>query len=284
VELRDNKVNILLIGPYLGSFKEEILNFRPYARWLYDVMDYDRVYINTHSNRKFLYYDFLEPEYVISIFENISRDELAQNGFINDDIDQKNYSLIVKSLKDYIACRENIDKKDIDQQSLNYVKNYYPIETHKKRFEKIERLNFYNEYEDKIVFIPDESSNRKFLFFIKEYLDLEYFDYVIAGDKRTYFQEENVVVNRIDYFSNGWKYNIKLIQDAKAVICPISHWTTLCNLHNIPVFSWGSSVGQHRPNGIYHFNNKKCFSFPVSNSTKSDCIIDMLNCFLKEIK
>lgn|GEM_PF-3432943 len=279
-------MSILLVGPYLGSFKEEILNFRPYARWLFDVMDYDALYVNTHSNRKFLYYDFLEPEKVISIFESISRDELTQIGYINDFVNQKNYNLIVKSLKELISQKESVDKKDIDQYSLNYTRNYYPVETHKKRFEKIVDVDFYedDDYKNKIVFIPDIDGCRRVLFLIKEFLDIENLDYIVAGDKRTYFQNENVILDRVDYFENGWKYNISSIQNAKAVICPLSHWTTICNLHNIPVFSWGENVGQHREDGIYYFNNKKCFTFPVDRDTNTDCVISMLNCFLKELK
>jgi len=277
-------VDILLLGPYIGSFKEEVLNFRPYARWLFDVVDHDIVYINTHSNRKFLYYDFVDSDHIVPIFENISRDELSQIGYIHNSIDQKDYNLMTRGIKDLISAKENIQKKDIVQYSVNYIKSTPSIEIHKKRFEKIIPIkDEKNKYKDKIVFIPDESGNKSILNNIKYYLNLENMEYIIAGDKRTYFQNENVVLNRIDYFKNGWKYIIQLIQEAKAVICPLSHWTTICNLHKIPVFSWGYNIGQHREGGIYHFDNKDCITISIDDETNFDIIISMINFFLKGI-
>ena len=239
-------MDVLLLGPYIGSFREEILNFRPYARWLYDVLDFDKVYLNTHSNRKFLYYDFIDPSCVISIFENISRNELSQIGYINEEIDQREYNLLTRGIKDYIADKENIAKKDIKQHSINYIKSTPQVETHKKRFEKITLNKDDSRYKNKIVFIPDETTDKRILIAIKEYLDLENLDYIIAGDKRTYFQNENIVLERIDYFEKGWRMNIQLITDAKLVITPIGHWATVSNLQSVPLFTWGENVGQYK--------------------------------------
>ena len=276
-------MNILLLGPYIGSFKEEILNFRPYARWLYDVLDFDDIYLNTHSNRKFLYYDFIDPTHVISIFENISRDELSQIGYVHENINQKDYSLLLKGIKEYISSKEGINKKDIKQYSINYLRSTPQIEIYKKRFEKITLNKDDEKYKNKIVFIPNEEGNKKIIFAIKEYLDLENFDYVIAGDKRTYFQNENIVLERIDYFENGWKTNIQLITNAKLVITPIGHWATVSNLQSVPLFTWGENIGQYRENGIYHFNNKRCLAFPADDDTNVDNVIGMLNYFMKEV-
>jgi len=277
-------VEVLLLGPYVGSFKEEVLNFRPYARWLYDVLDYDEVYLNTHSNRKFLYYDFIDPSHIIPIFENISRDELSQVGYIHEEIDQKDYNLISRGIKDHIADIENVNKRDIKQHSINYIKSTPQIEIHKKRFEKIVLDKNSDKYKNKIVFIPDETGSKRILKSIKEYLELENLDFVIAGDRRTYFQNENIVLNRVDYFEKGWRMNLQLITDAKLVITPISHWATLSNLQSVPLFTWGENIGQYREDGIYHFGNKICLSFPADGDTNIDSIIGMLNYFIKEIR
>lgn len=273
-------MEVLLLGPYIGSFKEEVLNFRPYARWLYDVLDFDKVYLNTHSNRKFLYHDFMDPSYIISIFENISRDELSQVGYIHEEIDQKEYNLLTRGIKDYIADKENISKRDIKQHSINYIKSTPQIELHKKRFERI--ISDSN-VKNKIVFIPDETGSKRILRSIKEYLELENLDFVIVGDKRTYFQGENIVVNRIDYFEKGWRKNIEYITNAKLVISPIGHWATIANLQDIPLFTWGENIGQYREEGIYHFGNKRCLAFPADDDTNVDTIIGMLNYFIKEV-
>lgn len=276
-------MEVLLLGPYIGSFKEEILNFRPYARWLYDVLDFDKVYLNTHSNRKFLYLDFMEPKYIVSTFENISRDELSQVGYINEEVDQKEYNLLLRGIKDYIADKENISKRDIKQHSINYIKSTPQIETHKKRFEKIVLHNDDKRYKDKIVFIPDESGIKRIMSGIKEYLDLENLDYVIAGDQRTYFQNENIVLQMIDYFENGWKTNLQLVTNAKLVIAPIGHWATIANLQSVPLFTWGENVGQYKEDGIYHFGNKRSLAFPADIDTNVDNVIGMLNYFIKEV-
>lgn len=277
-------MNVLLLGPYIGSFKEEILNFRPYARWLHGVLEYDKVYLNTHSNRSFLYHDFMDPDYILPIFENISRAELSQTGYIHEEVDQKDYNLILRTVKTVISEREGVNKKDISQYSTNYVKSTPQVETHKKRFERIFSEDIKDRYKNKIVFIPDEIGSKRILTSIKEYLDLENLDYVIAGDRRTYFQNENLVLNKVNYFEDGWRTNIQLISNAKLVICPLSHWATIANLQSVPLFTWGENIGQYREGGMYHFGNKRCLSFPADIDTNVDSIIGMLNYFIKEVE
>ncbi len=46
------------------------------------------------------------------------------------------------------------------------------------------------------------------------------------------------------------------IMSAKMVICACGVWTYFCNLHQIPVFSWGDSeISMYKPAGLYHFRN-----------------------------
>ena len=88
------------------------------------------------------------------------------------------------------------------------------------------------------------------------------------------------MLSKIDYYENGFKLLIKMISEAKAVICPISYWTTICNLQHSPVFSWGESVGQHREDGIYHFNNSKCLALPADDM---NIVLHMMEDFLEEV-
>lgn len=278
-------MSVLLLGPYLGSFKEEILSFRPHVRWLLEIKreDFDSVYINTHSNRKFLYYDFIDSDKIISIFENISREELGQKGYIHENVDQRDYNLIVRSMKDLISSIENCSKRDIEQISLNYIKSTPPVEYHKKIFEKIQVPDdLLPEHKDKIVFIPDRSGRKRDLLAVKSYLDLKR-DYVVIGDQRTRFRSENVVLNMVDYFENGWKYIVKCINQSRAVICPVGYWTTIANMQGIPVFSWGNNIGQHKENGIYNFNNKKCIVIPFDKESSRKMLVDMIDYFLNEV-
>ena len=57
----------------------------------------------------------------------------------------------------------------------------------------------------------------------EEYLKDNNHDFIIIGDQKCRFVRDNVVLNSIDYFENGWKYIIKIISKAKAVICPLSY-------------------------------------------------------------
>jgi hypothetical protein len=44
-------MKILAIGPYIGDFENELLQFRPYARWLTEAIKWDKIYLSTHVNR-----------------------------------------------------------------------------------------------------------------------------------------------------------------------------------------------------------------------------------------
>lgn len=275
-------MNVLLVGPYIGSFEEEIINFRPYARWLYDIFDFDVIYINTHSNRKFLY-NFLPVDYVISTFEYLSRDEISQNGYTHDSINSKDYNLIIKGLKERVSQIEDCNKKDLIVKNLGYTKSTTPMSYHSKKFERIDTdIEIKEEHKKKIVFIPSKNIPRKQLREIKIFLD-DREDYLVVGDLKTRYQQNNPVIKMIDYFENGYKYIVQCITEAKAVICPMSHWTIISNLQGVPVFSWGENVGQFKEGGIYHFGNKGCYAIPVSQDTNTKILVDMVDFFVREI-
>ena len=80
---------------------------------------------------------------------------------------------------------------------------------------------------------------------------------MVIGDKHTRLRKQNIIVPRVDYFENGYKMIFKIISEARAVFCPASFWTTICNQQEVPVFSWGEVVAQHKPGGIYWLGNEK---------------------------
>jgi hypothetical protein len=276
-------MNILALGPYVGNFEQEILTFRPYVRWLSEVVDHDKVYINTHKNRSFLYRNFIPEDNVLPIYGNLTREELNQKGYIHDSITQKDFNMMIRLFKESIVDIEGCSKRDLELYKLNYTKSVIPQPLHSKIFEKISdipEIEIPEEHKGKIVFIPDMSE--KNLDRMKEvYSFLIDFDCIVIGDMNTYFTDDNAILKNIDYTENGWKYIIKYIMEASAVVCPLSFWTTICNLQGVPVYSWGNYVAQHKENGIYHFDNNKSLVFPISDDDRTELIIRMLKYFFK---
>jgi hypothetical protein len=226
-----------------------------------------------------MYEDFISSDFILPIFEDLSRDELGQQGYIHNTITQKDYQILLRSIKDIIVGKEGCNKREIEVYGLSYIKSTPPLSIYNKRFLPIghSEINV-EDYVGKIVFIPDRTSSGSILRLIRDSLK----DYVIIGDQKTRFTKDNVVLNLVDYFENGWKYMIQIISKAKAVVCPLSYWTTICNLQAVPVFSWGDHVGQHREGGIYHFGNKNCLAFPFNGN--KEVLVKMLKHFLKELK
>jgi hypothetical protein len=230
----------------------------------------------------FMYEDFISSDYIVPIFEDLSRDELGQQGYIHQNITQKDYQILLRNIKEVIVKREKCNKRDIEVYGLSYVKSTPPLSIYNKRFSPIGRVNIdVDDYIGKVVFIPDRAATGSVLRLIRDYLDVENTDYIIIGDQKTRFTKENVVLNLVDYFENGWKYMVQIISKAKAVICPLGYWTTICNLQAVPVFSWGENVGQHKEGGIYHFGNSKGLMFPYSGN--KEILIKMLDHFLKGV-
>ena len=270
---------ILALGPYIGSFEQEILTFRPYSRWLKEAIPHDIIYANVHSNRAFLY-DFIPEENIIHVFENLSRDENGQRGYIHDKIKQTDFSLIKKRFKEKIIEIEKVNKKNIDLHHLNYIQSTPPYSIYHKIFEEIKDTKV--EQKSSIVFIPLRIEDEQKMRWIYKHL-LDNYDVEIIGNGDTYFRSDNKILSRIDYFENGWKLNIQSIINAKAVICPISYWTTIANMQSVSVFSWGNNVGQHKKDGIYNFKNKKCYTVPTREDTSVQSIILMIDYFIKNI-
>ena len=275
---------VLGIGPYVGDFANEIITFRPYARFLSDAYKSSKdVYVGTHFNRSFLY-DFLPQDNIIPVYLNLTRDETNQRGYIHKSLSRKDFSVLVKNFKDEILNRCNCNKKDIDIHTLRYSTSLLQYSIYNKIFEPISIPNDIDitDYNNPIVFIPYKNENirkmEKLYFSLKE----RYNNVIVIGDIKTHLSNNNIIFNYIDYFENSYKYIMKYISCAKVVICPLSHWTLICNLQNVPVFSWGSSPGQYLEDGIYHFENKKSLVFTADKYTNIDTILNMFEYFLEE--
>lgn len=277
-------MKILAIGPYIGNWKEELFTFRPYARWLSEAVQWDKIYLSTHINRLFLY-DFVPEENIIPVYQQFSRDEKGQKGYIHNKLDKKDFRLIIRTFKEQILERECCNRKDIEIHHLSYTKTTPPYSIYKKVFEEIPKVNIEieDEYKDKIVFIPSKHDKIEKIKYIYEWLKKNY-DFIIVGSKDTWFSKDNVVLNKIDYFENGWKYIIQHITKARAIICPLSYWTGISNLQGKYVFSWGETPSQYRPDGIYGFGNEKSSIIPTDEDTSPEIVIKGIRSFINEVQ
>lgn len=277
-------MKILAIGPYIGSWEEEILTFRPYAKWLAEVVEWDKIYLSTHVNRLFLY-DFVPEENILPVYQQFSRDEKNQTGYIHKKINKKDFKLILRTFKEKILEKEKCNRKDIEIHHLSYSKNTPPYSIYNKIFEEIPDITIKipPEHENEIIFIPAKTERIEKLAYVYNWLKSWYNDIIVVGSTDTWFSKDNIVLNKIDYFENGWKYLIRYIQQAKGVICPLSYWTGIANLQNKPVFSWGMNPGQYRTNGIYNFGNRKYSIIPTDEETSPDIIIQSMENFINEI-
>ena len=269
---------IMIGGPFVGDFEQEIITFRPWLVWLTLKSNPEKVYVNTHKNRSFLY-NFNEK--ILPVYEHISRNEIGQIGYTHNDIDSKLFKIMIKDIQNDVCEMEDCSKKSIEIYNLSYIRNTPHMSIYNKIYSPINVPDdIENPYKDKVIFIPSSNEKRDPLSKVKRFLR-EYHELVIAGDIRTRFKKQNVVLSMIDYYENGFKLLIKIISEAKAVICPISHWTTICNLQQIPVFSWGPNVGQYREDGIYLFGNKKCVTFSSNGNIK--VVLHMIENFLEDV-
>lgn len=273
-------MKILAIGPFIGSFKEEILTFRPYARWLCEAVEWDKIYLSTHFNRLFLY-DFIPEENIIPVFQQFSRDEKNQKGYIHKKINKKDFRLILRTFKEKILEKENCNRKDIEIHNLSYSKNTPPYSIYNKIFESIPNLDVKIPKKHKIIFIPAKQEKLEKLAYIYNWLKSCY-DITVVGSTDTWFSKDNVVLNKIDYFELGFKYIIQYISLAEVIVTPVSYWTIIANLQQKNVFSWGMNPGQYREDGTYNFRNKNCITIPTDDDTSPNIIIKNLEVFLKK--
>ena len=268
-------------GPWIGDFESEIITFRPYIKWVSEVseINYNDFFLYTHENRSFMY-DWIPEDNIFHVYQQLTRSELEQKGFTHNNVKQKDFNLLVKIFKENIVEARGYSKKDIDIIHLSYIKNPPIYSVYQKSFVKIpvSDINISEEYKNKVVYIPHDEEREDRAEEIYDFLVDEY-DAIIAGDLKINLSWDNIILNNIDYFENGFKYLLKILDCAKLVVCPASYWTYLCNLQNVPVFSYGPTPGLYRPGGIYYLNNEKSMVISAVEDTPAKQITSMVKYF-----
>ena len=264
---------ILAIGPFIGSFEQEVITFRPYVRWLYDVVPHNKIYINTHFNRKFLY-DFIPEENIIPVYDYLTMNEDAQRGYVHKTVTLKDFNILTKEFKHSIIEKENCSYSDIKMYNISYAKTtpHYPI--YNKVFTPIQC--FKQEYPEDVVYIPYGTSKKN----MDKVYNFLYGKSIVIGDLKCKIKRDNKIIKRKDYPLYGPELIMSYITNAKLVVCPISFWTTICNLQGVRVFSWGEGIGPYIKDGMYNFDNDKTHIYAV---TKPDEVISLLENVLKNI-
>lgn len=264
-------MSILTCGPFLGDFEQEITCFRPYIQYISTVEVFKKIIIASHHNRKFLYDNFYNVEFY-PVYENLSRDEDKQVGYIHMDVSQKDFNLFSKRLKEAVIKKENVSVRNISLHNISYIKSTTPYSIYQKEFRPILIPEQEIEEKDFVLFIPDKKINTETAEEIYDFLTKEY-NVIVGGDLKCHLPDKNIVTKAIDYFENGYKYLLSYIEKASFVVTPCSHWTFLCNLQKTPVFSWGSNPSIYKMDGIYGFGNTNVV-IPSDEDTDLKIILD----------
>lgn len=261
-------VKNVMLGPFLGDFRTEIIDFRPFARWIFEALKPNRMFVSTHSNRGFLY----DWATVVPIFEDLSRDELNQTGFLHNSISQKDLNIVIKKIKSDVVKLISPEKEIVYLNTL-YSKSLHWFPLYKKIYSPVK---IKKEKSNMILFIP--CINEKYATILEMYEHLVNIygnNVVVAGDMKIHLHEKNIMLRNPTYFTDVFCDISKLITDAKVVITPNSHWTILALTQHTPVFSWGSLPEYYvneTPHQILHDN------IPVDN------LKNMVVSFINSIK
>ena len=246
--------DVLALGPFVGDFKQEIMVFRPYIKYICESVDYDKVYISSHSNRSFLY-NWIPTSNFLPIYNQITREEHKQKGFTHTDIHKRDFTHLTTKFKKDIRLFE--DSPNITSYNLPYItstnsvsiyqKSFTPLNTHKISYQK-----------DIVVLIPDKD------FDVKIYNELcELFDVIVVGDMKCGLPEHNIILKSPNYFVDNYRKIVDYIQNAKFTITNITHWAVIVNLLNKPLLYQGNECSLFKSSGIYNFGNEKTSSINI---------------------
>lgn len=264
------KNKIVFCGPYVGDIQAELMVFRPFVYWLCYILNTSNIVVSTHYNRSFLYNIINFP-----IFKQYTKDELGQQLHKHDKINSKDYGYLVNEIKDNISKNLGYNKGDIVNYNLGY-SNIPKIMNTQKIHYPITKFNT----SCNITFIPDKSRPLKELNRIFQYINKH--EYVeLIGDKKIRLQHYNHLFENEDYYQYIYEFIIGKILSSKLVICPVSHWTYICNLHNIPVFSWGNNIGLYKD--TYKFNNDRCKIIPFNRKNDINILLNGIEKFMEEL-
>jgi len=187
---------------------------------------------------------------------------------------------LIRDYKDSIVEQVGCIKKDINHQSLPYVKYISPVSVYHKVFEPIKVPK--STKKGNIVFIPDGSMSPGDAIRIWEFLQ-QYKKVSLVGDMKCHLPDENEILKNVDYLHNGYKKIVTAITNATCVITPCSHWAVIANLQGAPCMSWGTNVGQFKEGGIYNFNNTQSKSIVYDDDSNIDNLLKNLSIFLENV-
>jgi hypothetical protein len=247
-------------------------------RWIEKNSGIRTVFYSSHFNRKFLYPQVSNKRFV-PVYKQITRQEIHQDGYSHKDVDQRDFISMIRYYKDSIVNATECAKKEIDQQSLPYVKYISPVSIYQKIFEPIKVP--ISKKKGNIIFIPEISMPEEHAKAIFEYLKVTA-KFSVVGDMKCHLPEENEVLQGLDYLSIGYKKIVTAITNARAVITPCSHWTAIANMQGVPVISWGENVGQYKNEGIYNFNNDKSRIVYHGEDSDINKVISQIDTYFQE--
>lgn len=273
-------MTVLALGPFIGSFEQEIMSFVPYARYLSHIINYDHIYICGHSNRSFLY-DWIPEENHYYINEKWTRDDCKQTGYIHEDVISQQFLQTTKDFKQSIKKKVNCLNKDIELYSLPYIKSTPVYTTIQKVYQPTPIPNNNIKEKDYVVFIPDETIDEELSLDIYNALR-KYYNVLIIGDCKTHLPEYNSIMKRLDYVEKVYELIYNYIHNAKFVITPCSYWTIICNMQQIPVFSWGENPGTYKKDGTFGFNNNNMIMYGDGSMT-TDTLMNAVQYFERRI-
>lgn len=250
---------IILLGPYVGSFEYEILWFKPFVNWFVSNFTFKDIFISTHYDRFFLY-----NEKIIPIMRQYTRDISLQNNHLHKKINATDYNVLKKIIIDNITEISGYDKKEIISYDLGY--SSMPNKSSLQR--RFIPLKIISESNPKVLFIPHLSTKRKDLKRTHSFLKNKCYFETIGGNDTDF----NIT-------HNTYEEIIKKISKCKCVVTPCSFWTVICNLQNVPVFSWGKNISIYR--GIYNFGNENS-KIVYSEKKKDKFFWNLLEEFIKK--
>lgn len=269
-------VSVIGCGPFIGSFDEEVLTFRPYVEWIKRNVSHTDFYISTHLNRRFLY-DIPDRQF-FSVDLHLTEHENKQKGYVHSFVSQRDYTRYISEFKGKIS-ENGYQKKDINIINLGYAKTPAPISIYQKNFKSIPIPNVKIDPVD-VVFIPDKVGNIKVNKSIFYWLCDELQENVeVIGNRRIHLENNNIIED-VASFDDMYKYIIRYIYEASYVFCPVGIWTAISNMMGKKVFSWGKRIGQYKLNGVYNFRNKNATVVYHDKEINIEKMYDQIDHFL----
>lgn len=159
-------------------------------------------------------------------------------------INKSDYSTIKKEIRQKIAEKEDIQIKDVEM--ITFPQNM------KLQFSEEDKI--YLPIKDRLY-----DNNKAYLIVNSEKDYIEYYNRL---------KDTNIIILKED--NTNYSYIFKEILYSKVVFTNLVHWAFIANLHKIPLIHWNSEVSRFKEEGIWHFNNKKSYCFPIDITENDD--------------